>query len=248
MIKNLIAAAMASILITQPPQNANDETYYQDVNITESYEYETNEVNSVDDLVVGNIYHCVLDTSITTSGTRLTFSGFFNLNYDISINNTIVELTEKRVVIENGYDFGFYIDDTAYYINLYNGRTYLGSYYSINKTLNPSIEFEFLYSDLIDTTIINNISASDYLGEKTITIERVETEGLYNLAYHFLYSRIYTNTELQSMETTLFGTTINMNMWLSHTTAIVIICLLLIVLIKFVIWLFKIVSGGMLWQ
>ena len=53
---------------------------------------------------------------------------------------------------------------------------------------------------------------------------------------------------MQNMEATVFGETINMNMWLSHTTALVIIALLLIVLIKFVIWLFKIVSGGMLWR
>ena len=34
----------------------------QTIDVTETYEYETNEVNSVDDLVVGNIYKISLET------------------------------------------------------------------------------------------------------------------------------------------------------------------------------------------
>lgn len=246
MIKSLIAVAMASILITQPPQNTNDGTYYQDVNITESYEYETNEVNSVDDLVVGNIYKLEIDN---ISGLSATLSCNEILQHDFifsangGCSGTFAISNYPSLTIGNGYLYIYLLES-----NNANNETIFFGLRNSTQNANISLICYFVFQSVNNNDLINYISASDYLGEKTITVEPVEAEGLYNLAYHFLYSRIYTNTELQGMETTLFGATINMNMWLSHTTAIVIICLLLVVLIKFVLWLFKIVSGGMLWK
>ena len=60
------------------------------------YKYETNEVNSVDDLVVGRIYHYSIDFSSLT-GNLLACNSLYNFNsdkqYDIEIDNSFGFLT-----------------------------------------------------------------------------------------------------------------------------------------------------------
>ena len=66
---------------------------------------------------------------------------------------------------------------------------------------------------------------------------------MYDLIYNFIIGNIFNSSSLASYETTLFGVTTNMNVWLSHTATIIFMSALLFCAVIFLRFLFRIVSG-----
>lgn len=58
--------------------------------------------------------------------------------------------------------------------------------------------------------------------------------SLYDLIYNFVINNIWTNTELSTYLVNVGNNEITMNIWLSHTTTIISMALLLIALILFI--------------
>lgn len=134
----------------------------QEIHVTETYEYETNDVNNVDDLVVGNIYH-LETTNFTNSNEFIYCSMAYNVrvesvtNYDTYFS--VLNIT--RILWNNSYINTSYLYNDSGIIVTSTNATQIGTF--------SKLSFDFVYQT---TYLIENeiqyISASDYLGEKTI--------------------------------------------------------------------------------
>lgn len=58
--------------------------------------------------------------------------------------------------------------------------------------------------------------------------------SLYDLIYDFVINNIWTNTDLSTYVFNIGNNELTMNVWLSHTTTIISMALLIIVLILFI--------------
>lgn len=138
----------------------------QTINVEEKYEYQTNEVNSIDDLIVGNIYHYVRPKE--TINTTITV---FLVNADM-IYNKLTNYQIETKPQENWY-MTFRVNNGNYYIYQRHDDTYIYLSYINQSAFDENIDFYFVLHDTeyFDNVTINYVSESDYLGEKTITYD-----------------------------------------------------------------------------
>jgi len=69
---------------------------------------------------------------------------------------------------------------------------------------------------------------------------------MYDLIYDYIITYLLDNSQLASMQTTLFGQTIAFNQYLAHFATIIFIGVIMFLLCMFVKWIFKLFSG--LWN
>lgn len=122
-----------------------------EVNI--QYKYQTNEVNSTDDLVEGNVYHIDkfvfyqdytgynFDLCFLTCGT---FNGWADNVDDFFIDNYSSD-KDNYIIVS--------VQDTDMYLSFTNLYGYISSYFDINLSLNDALEFND-----VDFTISNGLS------------------------------------------------------------------------------------------
>lgn len=65
---------------------------------------------------------------------------------------------------------------------------------------------------------------------------------MYDLMYQYLVDYIFTSSSLDSFATSL-GMSVSLNVYLAHTTTILLMCLFVWLLIMGAYWLFKLVGG-----
>ena len=66
---------------------------------------------------------------------------------------------------------------------------------------------------------------------------------MYDILYDFIINNIFNSTALSSYTSEIMGVSTNMNVWLSHTLTIILMCLFVFALYLFGKFLFKVVSG-----
>lgn len=69
---------------------------------------------------------------------------------------------------------------------------------------------------------------------------------MYTIIYQFILDNIFNGSALNDYTQTINGVSTNMNVWLAHTTTIIIMCLIVTILVLLVRWFFRIVSSGFL--
>lgn len=165
---------------------ANDE---QTTTVNTTYEYETNELNSVNDIVVGNIYHLNFysptdDEYISTylEG-EIYFSYIFNLKFNGVANTTIDDMYQDTLPSSARLSSsGFVFNSLIYYDANDNQSPYFVASYLLSSSDFSSIKgFDFVLSqgDLesfqdylnMGDTFGLYVGASDYLGEATTTVD-----------------------------------------------------------------------------
>lgn len=142
-------------------------------------EYETNEVNSVNDLVEGNIYHFYYDEF--TEPTRILESNKF---YYLKINN------ENNInVVQNTNSLYLYYNSNSVLSIAFNNTDL--TYARLSNQTIEFVDVYFIYQRTNQFMInnINSISASDYLGEETIIIETHENTALDNV-FEYSFQRM----------------------------------------------------------
>lgn len=164
------------ILMVGVSSFANDE---QMVSVTETYEYQTNEVNNVNDLVVGNIYKInLIDLSLAFK----TDAGDDTLMINIVKNNDISFALNNAVLNDYGSDINSdFISLSFFYNELY--------YYMLDNNNYFEYYFDDLTIDIFDTYETNYcyclfknnnydsvdlsqyFTISDYLGQVTTDVD-----------------------------------------------------------------------------
>lgn len=66
---------------------------------------------------------------------------------------------------------------------------------------------------------------------------------MYDIIYNFLLDNIFNSSTLSSYHSMIMDVDTNLNVWLSHTTTIILMVLAIWLLFVFVRWLFRLVSG-----
>ena len=241
MLGNLITAIgiATSIGMTQPHQPPLKSGVK---NYEVSNEYETNYVNSLEDIKKGNIYKYLFDAVRPVNDT---FEEDTDYNYIrlITRNNRVLQSEDADY-----YDAGYNPSITTYefdYINITkNNNKYIleaddidDNIYTESLTTAYEVYFYFVVLDNRGILDPQQIVESDYLGN--IEVTEITTEGLYNTIENFIETYLYGNDKLKETEYTIMGTTYNMAEWLAHTTTIVLISLIIFVLVIFIKWLFK---------
>lgn len=142
-------------------------------NVVESYDYQTNEVNSTDDLITDNIYKFNrLDEIWTISND----TNFLSMAYIKSVDVLYLD-TEAITDILSG--------DT-YYLITEDGNDYISSF-QWNYYFIFTNDFYFVLDEVINVNAVNTliqqgyITASDYLGNLSIDIEYTEISTLDNV-------------------------------------------------------------------
>lgn len=171
-------AILSRVIYVQSNKNA-----YQSAEIENSYqtyekvyEYETNEVNDANDLIVGNIYKVSItktELDLLPNSTRfIQFTGIFQ--YKVYRDFTSQEVEYKTSVDDlDNAKLGFFKDLPNWlmvnYINTNNQSiTYL---YQSNYELVQDLTFYILFESLTYPQFIDYISESDYFGQEDVIIE-----------------------------------------------------------------------------
>ena len=168
MLAPLIASVSQMLYATFNP-NAKDSTEITGQQYHVENEYQTNEVNSVEDLVVGNIYKCNMSNLTTTTNIMRVQMLLYG-----NTQETICETKNTSAVLwfeslENGLKRFLYN-----YVE--NNQNYI-YYMPIGYGEIDNIEIYIVYDGWINpnNNIILNFNSSDYLGEQTIVAEPVHT-------------------------------------------------------------------------
>lgn len=167
------------ILMVGVSSFANDE---QSVTVTETYEYETNDVNSIDDLVVGNVYR--VDNVYGLMEQYFLFATTDGIDLVIVKNETTVlnlssyfDLDEYGEEYSNNYSLYSFYD--GFFGYSYNVNNYYYTY--VNNTVDYTEDFFYDYGVIyfeitylrigFMTNIYQFFSISDYLGDVITTVD-----------------------------------------------------------------------------
>ena len=184
---------------------------YTHEEVIETYEYETNEVNSVDDLLVGNIYSVNLENYVVPSNLSMTldFTNIYHFNFE-STNNLVQTSTGGYVIFISNSRLG------VCYTRYETGNGYMYPAVrtdTFNDTINLSCEI--VYSAQVNiSAIIQYISASNYLGEKNVEVIESEMNPLTafdNAINKFVSDNDFGNLDFFTFFSSLFLTSTSMN-------------------------------------
>lgn len=201
-----LIAILSSIIINTFNMSAKQETEI-------TYKYETNEVNSGDDLVIGNIYHFNFDDYITEISTNNTFELDINLVegliefVDFSIDDYITEdyvLQNIRFTFDDTWNYRVYLFSSTYIYGTFEEQSTLFS--NCDVIINNFLNIDFQYFSKcenipIESVETHNLDTQDIFYK---AIEKVEQSNLFNWAENSLiYTGIH-NTCTQLSITTTF--------------------------------------------
>lgn len=242
MIQNLFVACGLALSVGVSSLNSNDHntdtmrqqsTTIYDGGITEvntTYEYQTNEVNSIDDFVEGNIYEFTLhDYDFDGSNFGIYSSLFLFQDVNVTFSSFDIYINVSEIVPNDSVVFE--IDVNGVYI--------------LNATLYVDDNFYFIWSShsTISDVDLAYIGSSSYLGNEVTTVTNTMPTSLLQIFDQFINERIFNHSTLTTLKTTIFGQEMSVASWLSLSVSIVLGILFIIVLIKGAIWLFKIVGN-----
>lgn len=264
MIKELFLTASALTSMGVPCRSSQVRSNEQETTIEEEqgysviengmkihYRYETNEVNSVSDLISGNAYHFKIEDNNTYSifdsqNTYFSFL-FFNINnydlvnfyYDEILNTSYTDnglLCARLEIFETDVFLQFYLT--------YNeNNDYVFDISSVSQD-NFSLEGDCVFkngdiSKILDYSIFSKCEniPIDY-------VERVYPTNLMGNIASFIDEYLLSGIPLiDSVTGSINGTNVTMRAWLCSMICIVIACLLIWLAIIFIKWLFKLMSG-----
>ena len=244
--------------LSQPTRNVtrSHTVDYDTYQVT--YKYETNEINSYEDFVLGNAYHIEINDTTADS--------VFNYDVGFSFNFFNVERLDISNYYLNSFEFDidtFDLYDVEYYLTLEKTtQSYEFTFYTL-KCENGDV---FLYDqDTIDLSdndftligdfVLNSMTSNEFLQAydeyiskcENIPIVSVESIShdttILGYIYDFVYTKIFNMPNIDNYSWTIGGQTTTMRTWLSVSFCIVVGSLLLFMLIWFVRYLFRLFSG-----
>lgn len=212
---------------------------YTDVNVVETYEYETNEVNTIEDLIAGNIYHfSITRESALASNIEIGINEIYNFETNLTYGYTNASGQSNRLrLTPTAFYLYFQLEDLSINNGVFNNS--LPSNYSI------SVDFVYSTDYTTNSAAIEYITASYYLGDKSISV--VESEMNPQNAFEYTISKFikdnnFGNIDFFSFFSTLFlgNSTINavyvgfVNWYLNYILYVSLAYLLFSVLLWFV--------------
>lgn len=69
---------------------------------------------------------------------------------------------------------------------------------------------------------------------------------MYQFIYDFVKTHIFNNVSLSAYHNTISGVDTSLDVWLSHTTTIIVMCLFVTCLVLLIRWVFRLVSSAFL--
>lgn len=128
--------------------------------VNESYQYETNEVSTADDLVVGNIYKVNSDEGITDG--NLFYASFIQVDYSFTFSFTDTDNTHFFILQKRADGFVVAFAEIGV-----TGSSWF-NYPSVFTSFD-TIYFVY-YANYYNNLPISSVSASDYLGEHYVNV------------------------------------------------------------------------------
>lgn len=200
--------------------------------------YSTNEVNTLDDLIFGNVYHFHWALDIDYGG-FLTFNYLLSLPtlFDISFNLDDFLPDDSPSYFINISEMS--LDDYYFYLNVSYGTLYT----SLECIMSPTtiIDFDFVFDtyDTFTNVIVDYFSPCLNIPYEYRAIPSTHNSNLYRLLYDFYYG-IFNDHDLSVIST---GYNMPFDNWLAHTCTIATLITLIVVAFFFLRWLFKVISG-----
>jgi len=241
----LSLVALSSINGVRANTNRSHVVYEDDMAIT--YKYETNEVSTIDDLIIGNIYHFDIQNFSNRdvdfiSGEIINFNYFYSetwdnaLVYDVSLEN--VQIVENTLL-----DMTF--DDYLYLSLLVpSAQSFLNSYIEIDTTQNYRVSFDIVLLDFVINEVEIFSAFSECENIPIESVERVYPSNIFGFVSEFIDENILAGIpNLDNVAYTIGGQEITMRSWLNTTICVVLACLLIGVLLWFIRYLFRLFGG-----
>lgn len=249
-IKILLLSIVTGIVGLNTPFNVEKTIKYDEVVTTESikqrnyqhnvnvngvlvnYKYETNEVNSINDLVVGNIYH------LETSSSETTWLNICNVDFIHGYRDTLEEFrldvsTTQNATLTN-------VDDDELRINYSNSSGTYNIYFSKN-----SYGIDFVYKGSFDLSFIGYVSSTEFNIIESVTYQQPQT--IIGYINDFLESNLLGEIPfIRDINFEIGGQNINLLTWAIMFIGFIIVGLLIFAFIKLIIWLVKIFSNSFL--
>ena len=242
MFKSLFLLGSSLSVFTTPIQTK----VVEENGIKITYKYETNEVNSVDDLIVGNVY--------TLNCENLSASDMYITDlYILPINRFSYRFTgidEAYSDIYTGeYPVEFFHITESGSCELQFNVTVDGDFYLVldNVSFISDIDFVFLeyneqYGVSIDSRLLDFISRCENVPIESV--ERVYPQNIFGNVSEFIDEYLLSGIPLiDSVNNNINGVNVTLRAWLNTTICISLAVILLILLLLFIRWLFKLFAG-----
>lgn len=215
-----------------------------------TYAYETNEVNSSSDLVVGRAYHFDfnndIDTIFDNEQSYFQFL-FFNVNaYDF--NDFTVDEFLLSSYVDNGLlsvllDFGGHDVSISIYLTYNVSNDYVLTYLGDGQTF-FKLEGDCIYLGGISQDILNYSVFSKCENIPILSVERIYPTSVMGYVSEFIDDYLLNGIPLiDSVTHQINGTNLTLRSWLNTSICIVIVCLFITLLIIFVRWIFRLFAG-----
>lgn len=251
-IKILLLSIVSGAVVLNAPITIDKTIKYDEVVTTESinqrnfrysdwlnsytevtYKYETNEVNSIDDLVVGNIYHFNSTVDLSSSIIKITYASAiysdidnFKINLGVDSYGSLL-----RVYSTQRSDFPF----TA---NAYLDNTYNSTYFFNNG-------FEFVYLSDFNHDLIQYVSSSNFNIIESVTYHQPST--IIGYLNEFLETNLLNEIPyIRDINFNIGGQNINLMTWVIMAFGFILVGMLFYFLVRLIIWLFKLFSNSFL--
>lgn len=214
-----------------------------------TYKYQSNEVDDVSDLVIGNIYHIHFDSSNFLSFDQGDYIDFKVVKINsIDFSRISVEAVDTYDEISDLYGFLGYlsINSSEIYVSLpYSFETdgLISALYSLDDSY--SLDAYAVLDGFVlghgDDTYFNGkpISFTDY---NEIVPSNEHRGNLYTTIYDFFYG-VFDTSDTNELSMTIMGQEMNLTSWLAHTVTIVLLLLGVLWLILVIRWMFRVFSG-----
>ena len=155
---------------------------------TINYKYQSNEVNSLDDLVEGNIYHFEIDNNTLDSifdmaegsyfsSTFININNYDFINYDLELDDFLGASYENNGIISVGFNITDYYDATLLFYLTENGNNdYFVALNLGQLTDEFSLQGDFILNDInVERLNINPFSYTVYNVIESVEINTDDT-------------------------------------------------------------------------
>lgn len=229
--------------------------YQHDVMINDytqvTYKYETNDVNTIDDIVYGNIYHLSLPVTYAELSTYLTSIGNYTPLFSFSLIRglNLINNANNYDVFSSGNDVDMYVrhatDDNVQFCFVGNNGI---ANTSVNIDLSVGLELDVVFNGYyfnFTNNVVDLITSSDYNVIESVTY--IQPTTIIGYINEFLEYNLYSEIPyVRDISFNIGGEDINLLTWLIMLTGIIACGGFLFFMIKLFIWLFKIVSNSIL--
>lgn len=259
LLKILLLSIVTGIVCINTPFNIDKTIKYDEVVTTEStkqriyrhdvlagnavvsYKFETNEVTTYDDLVIGNIYH--YSDSNWSSSLVVSCSSIYNLEITTTDNEYYSIISCENLNYLNyqaNYVIGLYVSNNT------NHNVFSINHSNVGDFLD--ISFDFVCNE--ETKHMNNYYLSHISSTEFNIIESVTyTQPTTIIGYinEFLENNLLGEIPfIRDINFEIGGQNINLLTWVIMAIGLVIVGLLIFAFIKLIIWLVKLFSNSFL--